>query len=190
MPTPDMFGRETVLGGVMSAEATRLTFSADSAESTGSTSAFSGSIDAGLIMQQLNVQYSQNVTRLYALEDARVYFVAGRTDGNLTIQHVIGPAGLQKAFIEAYSNVCNIKGKVFNLSLAAGCSVAGNATAQSKIQLKSPVITAINLQMQAQNMIIGSGITAMFVSLAITQSGGNNSLLLNGGNGIATGTVG
>ena len=168
---PDMFGRETVLGGVMSSEATRLTFTSD----TG--------LDAGLIMQQLNIQYAQNVTRLYALEDAKVYFVAGRTDGSLTIQHVIGPAGLQKAFIEAYSDVCKISGKVFNIALTASCGASGGG--RSAVTLKCPLITAINIQMQAQNMIIGSGITAMFVSLAITENAGSGLF-----SGIDTATIG
>lgn len=167
---PDMFGRETVLGGVMSAEATSVNFTTDSA----------GVQQKGLIMQQLNLQYSQNITRLYALEDSSVYFVAGRTDGSLTIQHVIGPAGLQAAFITAYGDVCNAKGKVFNLSMVTGCGTAGAKSTASKITLKNPVITSINLQMQAQNMIIGSGIQGMFVSMEITQGGGNDQLLRNG----------
>lgn len=152
----DMFGRETILGGVMSAETTKLTFTNEA------------TLQAGLIMQQVNIQYAQNITRLYALEDAKVYFVAGRTDGNLTIQHVIGPAGLQAQFISTYGNVCNIGNKVFNLTMASGCSTSADV---STVRLKCPVITAVSVQMQAQNMIIGSGITAMFVSMDLVGGG-------------------
>lgn len=164
----DMFGRETVLGGVMSSEATKVTFTGDLA-----------SPQAGLIMQQLNIQYSQNITRLYALEDSKVYFVAGRTDGNITIQHVIGPAGIQKEFIEKYSDVCAIDKRVFRLELVVGCGDSKTEASASPavVILKNPVITAINLQMQSQNMIIGSGLTGMFVSLEIDKGGGNPDLL-------------
>lgn len=159
---PDIFGRETLLGGVMSAEATRLTFSqtADAPDM------------AGLIVQQVNITYSQNITRLYALEDASVYFVAGRTDGQLSIQHVLGPQGLMTNFIRAYGDVCKIGNKVFKFELNAGCGTYNSAGAPisgsgevAAVTLKHPIITSINLQAQSQNMILGSGLQAMFVSM-------------------------
>jgi hypothetical protein len=165
---PDMFGRTTILGGAMSAEATRITFS-------GVTGLNTLDKQAGLIMQQLNIQYSQNITRLYALEDAKVYFIAGRTEGSFTIQHVIGPQGLLKSFIEAYGNVCGVLDKVFNISMATGCGTepTGGNLKQNTIRLQCPLITSINLQMQAQNMIIGSGIQGMFVAMEIVDNSGN-----------------
>lgn len=165
---PDIFGRETLLGGVMSAEATRLTFTSDNSSPN----------PAGLIVQQVNITYSQNVTRLYALEDASVYFVAGRTDGNLQIQHVLGPQGLMVQFIKAYSDVCKIQGKVFNFFLSAGCGTFNSggqvATAKSvaTVTLKHPVITSISMQAQSQNMILGSGLQAMFVSMDMKEESG------------------
>lgn len=152
---PDMFGRETLFGGAMSADATKLTFS-DSGET------------AGMIIQQVNITYSQNVTRLYALEDGMCYFVAGRTEGQLQIQHIMGPQGLMEAFITKYSDVCKIGSSVFNLTLAGGC-LTGKSTSKKpgKVKLSNPLITSVNLQVQAQNMIIGSGITAMFVAMEL-----------------------
>ena len=164
---PDMFGRTTILGGAMSAEATRVTF----------TQAEGISDQKGLIMQQLNIQYSQNITRLYALEDAKVYFIAGRTEGSFTVQHVIGPAGLQQEFIKAYGNVCTALGKVFNISMSTGCGDGKSKAGQSTIRLQNPLITSINLQMQAQNMIIGSGIQGMFVAMDIVAPGGTGNVL-------------
>ena len=151
----DMFGRSTLFGGAMSADATKLTFSDN--ETT------------GMIIQQVNITYSQNVTRLYALEDGRCYFVAGRTDGQLQIQHIVGPNGLMEAFIKKYSDVCLVGTNVFTLSVAGGCLTGTNTSRSTgKLTLSNPVITSINLQVQAQNMIIGSGITAMFVALTIS----------------------
>jgi hypothetical protein len=159
---PDIFGRETLLGGVMSAEATNLRFTTPSKDAPDM---------AGLIVQQVNITYSQNITRLYALEDSSVYFVAGRTDGQLTIQHVLGPQGLMTNFIKAYGDVCSIQGKVFEFTMNAGCGTFGadgkstGSTPAATVRLKHPIITSINMQAQSQNMILGSGLQAMFVSL-------------------------
>jgi len=168
---PDMFGRETVLGGVMSAEATRINFS-------------NVTNNAGLIMQQLQLEYKQNVTRLYALEDAKVYFVAGRTEGVFTVQHVVGPQGLLKAFIEKYGDVCKIGDEVLKVGTFVGCGTSNDVatpkdTKPSSIILKAPVLTAFGLQMQAGNMVIASTLTGMFVSMEIEEAGGNQNLLID-----------
>ena len=191
----DMFNRETVLGGVMSAEATRVNFSGTGLDSEVT--------QKGLIMQQLQVEYKQNVTRLYALEDAKVYFVAGRTEGTFTIQHVIGPQGLLTEFLKSYGDVCKIGNQVLNLSTLVGCGSQGGAipgsekavSKASSVVLKAPCITAFGLQMQAGNMVIASTLTGMFVSLEIKEQGGNEGLLIDkgaegAGFGLSTSAIG
>lgn len=168
----DMFARETVLGGVMSAEAIRVNFSGNGLDPAATK---------GLIMQQLQLEYKQNITRLYALEDAKVYFVAGRTEGTFTVQHVVGPQGLLSVFIETYGDVCAIGNQVLNLSTTVGCGTTGGKingdAVPSSVELKAPVISAFGLQMQAGNMVIASTLTGMFVSMEIKEPGGNAGLL-------------
>jgi hypothetical protein len=173
----DMFGRETILGGVMSAEASKVTFTTTKAGAT--TGLGSNLANQGLIMQQLNIEYAQNVTRLYALEDARVYLVAGRTEGKFTVQHVVGPQGLLEGFLKYYGNVCNIGNDVFQIGTVVGCgdtAGAGGGT-PSAINLKAPLITSFGLQMQAGNMVMASTLQGMFVSLEIKAAGGNEGIL-------------
>jgi len=79
----DAFNRTTEYGGSMSADATTMTFA---------------NITTGFIIQQLQINYSQTVSRLYALEDGKVYFVAGQTAGQMTVSHIIGPQGLTTQF--------------------------------------------------------------------------------------------
>jgi len=151
----DVFGRTTVFGDAMAADATKLTFTQFSS--------------AGLIIQNVTIGYNQTVTRLYALEDGKVYFVAGRTDGQMDLQHVIGPAGLQQAFFREFGNVCNVKDKILALTLQAGCNESTNKAA---VKVGTPVITSLNLQVNSNDMIIGSGLRMMFTSLDL--SGGGN----------------
>ncbi len=106
----DLFGRSEVkLGGAMSADATRVTFAN-----------LSGT---GLLLQNLDITYQQEITRLYALDKAEVYFVAGRTSGNMKIGQVIGPTAVQTAFYTTYGNVCASNGNL-TLTAAAGCGIA------------------------------------------------------------------
>ena len=150
----DIFGRTSQFGGSMSADATRMTLA--------------GLPNTGLIIQNVSIGYSQTISRLYALEDGKVYFVAGRTDGQAELQHVIGPKGFQEEFFRLYGNVCNIKGAlVFTSSTGCGQTSTGVAgvIASSKISLTSPVISSVNIQVNANDMIIGEGMRLMFVSL-------------------------
>lgn len=163
---PDMFGRETIFGGAMAAENTHLTF----ASVPGLENPSSG---IGLLIQQLQIQYAQNITRLYALEDSRVYFVAGRTEGQFTIQNVVGPAKFVSLFLKAYGDVCKER-KAFELSFGMGCGTgtAGGALGQletGKLTLQSPVISSFGVQMQAGNMIIATTLQGMFVSLQMPE---------------------
>lgn len=144
----DIFSRTTELGGTMSADATRMTF----AEMDG----------AGLILQQVQMAYEQTVSRLFALESGKIYFVAGQTNGNLNAQHVIGPAGIQKDFYASYGDLCNIGGQ-FVVTANAGCG--DQALSTSSVVLAMPLISRVELQAQAQNMIIFSSFAATFTEM-------------------------
>jgi hypothetical protein len=150
---PDIFGRETVFGDSMSADGTIMTFAAQ------------GLVSAGLLLQDVRVGYRQPITRLYALESNKVYFVGGRPDGTMEATHVIGPAGMQKDFYTAYGNVCNAGGN-FTISAKAGCGGgAGAVSGTASLTVKTPVITEIRLSVTTENFIIFSGFTATFVGL-------------------------
>lgn len=144
----DVFGRTTLLGGAMSADATRLTFS-------------QSALNAGLIVQNLVIQYAQTITRLFALESGLIYFVAGRTDGNMELQHVVGPQGIASGFIRQYGDVCNVQGALA-FSAAGGC---GAQEFDASIVVSNPVINSLNLQVNSNDMIIGSGMRMMFTSM-------------------------
>lgn len=156
MAGQDMFGRETSLGGAMAAENTFLSFATVPGITAGSS---------GFIIQQFQLQYAQNITRLYALEDPKVYFVAGRTEGQFTIQNVVGPNDLIGPFLKAYGNVCNIGG-AFSLTADASCTSGQQAvTGGLQLGVNNPVISSFGLSMQAGNMVIATTLQGMFTSL-------------------------
>ena len=143
----DVFSRTIEFGGAITAEATRMTFA---------------SLETGLILQNVDITYEQSINRLFALESGKVYFVAGQTNGAFGATHVVGPAGIQKDFYQAYGNVCNVGG-AFNISAAAGC---GSKVKQSSVTLSNPVISQVNLKAQASDMIIFSGFNSTFLQMS------------------------
>jgi hypothetical protein len=153
----DVFNRAPQIGGSMSAENIRLNFSQDSG--TALTAIVQDKV--GLIIQKLNLAYSQEVTRLYALESGKIYFIVGQSNGEMQVQHVVGPAGMAKEFFKKYGNPCNITGQ-FNLTVASGC---GGKNTQSRVTVSNPLIKQVSLQIEAGNAIIASGFSAMFTGL-------------------------
>ena len=148
----DLFGRSDVkLGGAMSAEATKVTFAEMSS--------------TGLLLQRLNITYSQQVQRIYALDTPHTYLVAGRTEGQMEANQVLGPSGVMTAFYKKYADVCNVTG-ILNISAQVGCH-SGDGGGEMSVIVTNPVINQFTLQMEAENMQLGVGLQMMFISLDV-----------------------
>jgi len=153
--TTDVFGRGTPeIGTPISAEKTRMTFSGLSQAA------------GGLLLQQVQVSYTQQITRLYTLEDNRVYFVAGRQQGQMGAAHVIGPAGVVGSFYSQYGNVCNAGGN-FTLLGSAGCDI-NNTTLI--ITLERPIIQSLEFRVQVEDMLIGTSFQAQFLAMTLNDA--------------------
>jgi len=156
----DIFSRTTQYGGSISGESTTMTFANEKNKNQ---------LPTGLLLQRVDIRYSQTISRLFALESGKAYFVAGPTSGSLTIAHVVGPAGLMDALWLQYGNVCNISG-AFQIGVEGGC---GEKQKRGTIKVNQPVINSINLSVAAQDIAINSGFSAQFVSLEVLSSGGD-----------------
>ena len=93
-------------------------------------------IEIGLLLQNVNMNYGQQVSRIYELgtegSKTRVFFIAGRAQGNLNAAHVIGPGVALKAYYDKFSDVCEIGTNTLDIHLgpnicgaAAGGAAAG-----------------------------------------------------------------
>lgn len=139
-------------------------FSADSAILT-----FVGGVDPALV-QNINFNYSQNITRLYEVGGPgaglkqRTYYVGGRTQGQAGIARVVGPKTTLAAFYRQYGNVCLAKGNSISLSFYAGCTSA-NLVAYV---LTGVVITNIGFSVQAMDMVFNENTALQFVDLDYT----------------------
>lgn len=151
----------------------------------------------GILMQNLGLQYQQNVTRVYELgrfgQKIRVFFIGGRAQGTLSAAHIVGPGFAMKAFYDNFGDVCSIGTNHLNLQLGPNvCNAVGSAAnatalglvtggvvgaagaaAKATINLsyraRYCVLVSIGLAVGAQDFVINENSQIMFAGLEYNQ---------------------
>jgi hypothetical protein len=171
---PDVFSRASQnLADIIPVDAAKLAFAA------GDGTAFG----VGMMTQNIQIGYQQQINRIYEIGTNSTYFVGGRTQGQIAIGRVIGPRPVQVAFYTRYGNMCNARNNTINLTTGfGGCSpdaaaalVAnvdknlplGAGVGSSKFSMKFCVITNIGITIGAQDMIVNEQLQLMYVSLEV-----------------------
>jgi hypothetical protein len=157
----DLFSRQVSFGGVFSADAAAISFSADGVDA----------FDTGMLVQNVQWQYQQNVTRLYEISGAgtagKVYVVAGRTQGQASVQRVLGPAGLTEDFYDNFGDVCNIASNNITFSARADCSDPNDGTygQQLDVDMNYCVLVRVAGAVSAQDMVVNESLGLLFLWL-------------------------
>ena len=151
---PDVFNRITDrFGGSFAADQAKVTFPA----LTGSQGA-----DSGLLMQNMQVSFSQQVTRLYEVGSPNVYYVGGRAAGQMAVARVVGPRKVAQAFYQTYGDICNARTNSLHFSMDTGCG--GLEGSHAAYTSHFVVLTTIGLGVNAADMLIHESLTMMFSS--------------------------
>jgi hypothetical protein len=61
---------------------------------------------AGLIVQQINIQANRPLQQIYDLTTKYAYSVASRVQTTVQLDKMVGPAGIVSAFYEKFGDVC------------------------------------------------------------------------------------
>lgn len=150
---PDIFNRSTdSFGGSFSSDQARVTF-------PGLTG---GGSDSGLLMQNLQANYQQQITRLYELSSNAIYYVGGRTSGQANISRVIGPRKIAATFYSTYGDVCNAATNTIHFSMTTGCGGATDARASYTAHFV--VVNSVAIGVGAADMLINESLSMMFSS--------------------------
>lgn len=161
---PDIFNRTTnSIGKVWSVDGASVTFAGPG----------SGALGVGMLVQQVNVQYRQQVTRIYEIGSDLTYFIAGRIQGNMTIGQIIGPGVIMSQFYRTFGNPCNAPNNVMQLNIGSTCTGAAFAKTASYL-LSYLILTDVGLSVGAQDMVINEQLQLMFVKME--QAGGEASI--------------
>lgn len=174
----DIFNRKTdVFGGSFASDLATITFP----NVTGLEGAFTA--DFGLLIQRMQTTYQQQVTRVYEVGRPAIYYVGGRTSGEITIDRVVGPRTIQESFYKKYGDICQALSNTLDFEIETGCgnfgtiNEAGVAATQGVNRGYAAytaffcVITSIGLGVQADNMLINENLRIMFSSFQYSTEG-------------------
>jgi hypothetical protein len=153
---------------------------------TADTGLISGGTLTGVLMQSIGLNYQQQISRIYDLgtagAQANVYYIGGRSSGNMNVAHVVGPALALQAYYTSFSDVCqagsnniavNLSRSACGAPAAQGTTLNGGvATATVSYKAKYCVLVGIGMNVGAQDLVIQESSNLTFANLEFTESGG------------------
>lgn len=148
----DMFSNSVTFGGAFSANGASITFD---------------SKYTGLLVQSLQWQYQQNITRLYDVTSTDVVLVSGRTQGQGAMTRVMGPAALAAAFFLKYGNVCYADTNTLTVEAEAECGQDGGNDTVSLV-MNGVVINSYGGSISSQDMVVNEQLAFLFLWLTYT----------------------
>lgn len=129
---------------------------------------------SGIMMQSINLNYSQNVTRMYEIgstaADPNVYYIGGRSQGTMQAAHVIGPKVAMKTYYENFSDVCEAETNDIELKLTKAECKSGGAARSISYKAKYCVLIQIGMSVSAQDLVINENSQLMFSNLEYTET--------------------
>jgi hypothetical protein len=146
----DVFNREVDLGTPLASESTRMIIA--------------GLTDEDMLAQNVSIQYSQSINRLWEVGSSKTFFIAGRTQGTINVKRIVGGRGISSAFIKQYGDVCNMAGNVITLSFEAGCTDGKDL---GEVTASGVVINSIAYSVAAADMVVNEDLAMMFARLEI-----------------------
>ncbi len=142
----------------------------------------------GMIVQNVQFQYNQQVSLLYEVGSEFAYYIGGRANGNATFAYIVGPAKLSGLLLTLFRDLCSPKD--ISLSASAGCSPGTRGAINYELQ--SAVMVGISGTISAEQAIISQNLQFMFINMDV--SGGSIGGAAGGAAGIgglgATGNSG
>jgi len=144
----DIFNREVDLGQPLAADATRLLVT--------------GLTEEDMLAQNVRIEYRQNINRLWEVGSSKQFFIAGRTEGSISVGRIIGGKGISGQFIRQYGDICNMPGNQISLILDQGCET--NQTL-GKITASGVVVQSVAYSVSAKEMVINEDIGMLFARL-------------------------
>lgn len=121
------------------------------------------------LMQNLSLQYAQQVSRFFQLGSADMYYIGGRTSGQLSTGHVVGPGATILTWYTQFGNVCNAPTN--HIQFAAKGQLCNNQQALGLVfDVAYVVLTSLGIAVQSQDVVISESSQSMFSSLEVTQN--------------------
>jgi hypothetical protein len=126
-----------------------------------------GDVNLGVLTQQIQINYQQQITRIYELASADQYYVGGRAQGQATFGRIIGPAGTVKEMYNKYGDICRAHDNNLTINLEEN-DCQNNESGGGNYDMIGTVIQSVGISVAAQDMIINEQTQTMFTSLEVS----------------------
>jgi hypothetical protein len=128
-----------------------------------------------MLVQNLNFNYAQNVTRLFDLENADFQaYVASRPQGQMTLSNVVTDLDNLITFLQKYGDPCTAaEGKNITIEIQGRENEQGICQKQGgSISFSQPVLISTAMSIAVADYIVNNNMALIFASAA---SGGRTS---------------
>lgn len=142
MANVDIFSREATIGDPFSADDSELLFRGGDAQT--------------MVVQSLNINYEQRITRAWEVGSSKQYFISGHQQGSGSMQRIIGPKPIAGQFMEQYGDVCQIQQNHITFVVKGDCSTNGG-----RIRATGVVITSVQYSIRAEDMVVNETVNMM-----------------------------
>lgn len=123
--------------------------------------------------QQISGSYSQQVGRLYDLagsengQGVNVYYTIGRTAGQLSVSHVVGPVIAVKSWYRQFGDGCRACLNEMAIRMNAGNCCNADSPVEESIgyHLYNMVMTAMGFSMGAEQMLIMHTVSIIYTGM-------------------------
>ena len=125
-----------------------------------------GLSSSGLLVQNVQIAYQQQISFVYDLAKADdVYYIAGRTEGSISMGKMVGSSGILTQFYKTFGDVCKVKGTAMELQGLGGCS---SQTVGSKtITIREPVVVQVGISMNVDTALIAENCAMRFATMEL-----------------------
>jgi hypothetical protein len=142
----DIFGRNQPVGGVLLSDQAIMTI------------AGAGSLGVGALVQNVELNYQQQVNSLFELGSNRIYQAMGRPVGQMTIGRIVGSS----EWMAELFNSCSGGGTVSFSGTSGGCF---GVTGQFSRTAVGVFVTNYGFSMNTQELMIRENLQAQFSGL-------------------------
>jgi hypothetical protein len=146
----DIFGTDSKLAGVFKGTSFALSVG-------GGNGSFQGAL-----VQQLQISYRRQLTRVWELGSRDQYYIEGHTEGQGSLQRIVGPQGLADNVIKNLADVCGAQSRVVTLSAQNNTCTGSDG---GVLTLTSPTVTGVSYGADVGNFLINAGVEMIFVAL-------------------------
>lgn len=117
----------------------------------------------GLLCQQAQLSFTQQVNALYELGSEDLYYVLGRSNGQASIGRVVGPTSLSGDVITSFGDPC----EEHKLSLSAtSCTLSNRGTAPTTTYTCSgAILTSVGATVTSRDVVVNEQMGFIFSDL-------------------------